>query len=166
MSTYYKYVCAIAIMVLLLPIVGQAEDKKSMADMTSVVDPYVRAVPKLHEKSNSAAFMQLKNKGSEKLSIVNAASPVANIVELHTHINDNGMMKMRRIKQIDVASNGETILKPGGLHVMLMELKQTIADGQEVPVTLMFEDGSNKDLLIPARKMQMFMKKKGHKKTN
>ena len=65
---------------------------------------------------------------------------------------------MRRIDKIDVPANGETVLKPGGLHVMLIGLKQDLKVGQIVPVTLTFEDGSKKKIEAPVRKIMMKMK--------
>ena len=68
------------------------------------------------------------------------------------------MMMMRRIDKIDVPANGETVLKPGGLHVMFIGLKHDLKVGQNVPVTLTFEDGSTKSFEAPVRKIMMGMK--------
>ena len=97
-------------------------------------------------------------------SIVSASSPAAGVVELHTHIHDNGMMKMRRIEKIDIPAKGQTVLKPGGLHIMLINLKNNLKPGQEVSVTLKFSDGSEKTFTAPVRKIQMpgMMKKMQH----
>jgi len=130
----------------------------SAADDVSVVEPYVRAVPP--GQPNSAAFMQLQNKGMAKHAIVKAESPVSKVVELHTHIMEGGMMKMRQIKQIEVPAQGRTTLKPGGLHVMFLGLKSELKPGQLVPVTLIFEDGSKTTIQAPVRKMQMHLQHK------
>ena len=123
----------------------------------SATDLRARAVPE--GQKNSAAFMTLSNSGSGDHAVVAAQSPVANIVELHTHIDEGGMMKMRRIDKIEVGAGSDTILQPGGLHVMLIGLKQQLNDGDDVPVTLEFEDGSRLELVVPAKKMQMKMMK-------
>ncbi len=132
----------------------------SAADDISVADPRVRAVPE--GQMNSAAFMILKNAGPSDHAVVAAQSPVAKVVELHTHVNEGGMMKMRQIEKIEIKSGSEAVLQPGGLHVMLMGLKQQIKDGDVVPVTLKFEDGSKMELTAPAKKMQMMMKQHQH----
>lgn len=124
----------------------------------TVVDPYVRAVPP--GQPNSAAFMQLQNNSTTKHAIVKAESPVSRVVELHTHINEGGVMKMRQIKQIDVPAQGQTTLKPGGLHVMFLGLNSELKSGQSVPVTLIFEDGSKTTIHAQVRKMQLHMKQK------
>ena len=130
----------------------------SAADDVTVTDPYVRAVPP--GQPNSAAFMQLQNKSTTRHAIVNAESPVSKVVELHTHINEDGVMKMRQVKQIDVPAQGKTILKPGGLHVMFLGLKSELKPDQLVPVTLIFEDGSKTTIHAKVRKMEMHMKHK------
>jgi copper(I)-binding protein len=130
----------------------------SAAEDVTVLDPYVRAVPP--GQPNSAAFMQLQNKSTTKHAIVKAASPVSKIVELHTHLMEGGIMKMRQVKQIDVPAQGSTTLKPGGLHVMFLGLKSELKPGQSVPVTLIFEDGSKTTIQAQVRKMQMHMQHK------
>jgi copper(I)-binding protein len=125
----------------------------SAADLVSVIDPYVRAVPP--GQPNSAAFMTLENQDGAAHAVVNATSPVAKVVELHTHIHEGGMMMMRRIDQVDVPANGKAELKPGGLHVMLIGLKQELKPGEMIPLTLEFEDGSEKALKAPVRKIMM-----------
>ena len=119
-------------------------------------DPYVRAMPP--GQPNSGAFMTFKNSDNSAHAVVDASSPVSNVVELHTHIHENGMMMMRRIEKIDIPANGETVLMPGGLHVMLIGLKHDLKVGQNIPVTLTFEDGSEKLFEAPVRKIMMNMK--------
>ncbi|MBI1422186.1 MAG: copper chaperone PCu(A)C [Gammaproteobacteria bacterium] len=128
------------------------------ADDVTVSKPYVRAVPP--GQPNSAAFMQLQNKGATPHAVMKAESPVAKVVELHTHINEGGVMKMRQIKKIDIPAQGETMLKPGGLHVMFLGLESELKPGQSVPVTLIYEDGSKVTIQATVRKMQMHMKQK------
>ena len=130
---------------------------QSASEGIMVHDPYARAMPP--GQPNSGAFMTFKNMDSAAHAVVSAESPVSKVVELHTHIHENGMMMMRRIEKIDIPANGETVLKPGGLHVMFIGLKQDLKVGQTVPVTLTFEDGSTKKITAPVRKIMMNMKK-------
>lgn len=121
---------------------------------------YVRAVPP--GQPNSAAFMEVSNKGSADLALVGGSSPVAEVVELHTHTMEGGMMRMRQVEKIDLPA-GETVsLKPGGLHVMLIGLKQKLVPDQEVSLTLLFNDGSEVTLQAPVHKLQMKMKPMDH----
>lgn len=125
------------------------------ADSVDVVDAYVRAVPP--GQPTSGAFMLLKNGGEADHALVQASSPAAQVVELHTHINEGGMMKMRQVERIDVQAGGETPLQPGGYHVMLINLTGPLAPGAMIPITLTYEDGSSETVEAPVRKLQMQM---------
>ncbi|MES9944209.1 MAG: copper chaperone PCu(A)C [Candidatus Thiodiazotropha sp.] len=101
---------------------------------------------------NSAAYMQLENDcRCEDHALVAVYSPVAIAVELHTQVNTNGIMKMRRIDEIELTANSKVVLQPGGLHLMLIGLKKVINNGDSVPLTLEFDDGSRMDVIAPAR---------------
>lgn len=123
------------------------------SDHVIVIDPYVRAVPP--GQTISAAFMQLENNSDLVRTIVNASSPVCKIVELHSHVHEYGMMKMRRLDSLDLAANGKTILQPGGLHIMLIGLQEKLKLDQKIPLTLEFADGSSKTITAPVRKIMM-----------
>lgn len=154
-----RFICSIALITACLVSISPATASDAASDIV-VDNPYVRAVPP--GQPNSAAFMVLQNNGTAAHSIVEAESNVADVVELHTHINEGGMMKMRQVKQIEIPAQGKTSLQPGGLHVMFLGLKSELKPGQLVPVTLIFEDGSNTTLHAPVRQMQMHMKHHGH----
>ena len=119
---------------------------------------YARAVPP--GQPNSAAFMTLRNQGDAANAVVSASSPAAKVVELHTHTMDGGMMKMRKIEKIDLPAKGEAVLKPGGLHIMLIGLKQQLKPGMKVELTLKFADGSQSMITMP---VQQVMQSMGHK---
>ena len=124
-----------------------------LADTTiTVQDPYIRLVPP--DIKTTGGFMIIRNASNTDRLLVKAESPAANIVELHTHINENGVMKMREVASIAVKANGQTELKPGSYHVMLIDLRQPINEGDSVPITLKFDDGSSYPLTAPVRKPQ------------
>ena len=81
----------------------------------------------------------LKNEGKTADRLLSAASPAAAKVELHAHINDNGVMRMREVNAIDLAPDATVKLAPGGLHVMLLGLTEPLKKGKAVPLTLTFE---------------------------
>lgn len=117
---------------------------------------YVRAVPP--GQPNSAAFMKVNNKGGAGHALVAGSTPAAAVVELHTHTMEGGMMRMREVEKIELPA-GETVsLQPGGLHVMLIGLKQKLVPEQTIPLTLRYEDGSEVSLQVPVHKLQMKMK--------
>lgn len=86
-----------------------------------------------------AAYMTLVNHGHETDRLIGAKSDLAARTEIHTHLMDNGVMKMRKVDGIDVAPGTPTVLQPGGLHVMFMGLKAPFKEGQQLPLTLVFE---------------------------
>ncbi len=132
----------------------------SSADSVRVEAPYARAVPP--GQPNSAAFMKLHSQDGATHSIVAAATTAADVVELHTHSKVDGMMRMRRVGQIDIPAQGVQ-LRPGGLHIMLIGLKQQLKPGQQIPLTIRFKDGSAISINAPVRKVMMGMKMKGAK---
>ena len=129
------------------------------ADAIMVKEPYGRAVPP--GQPNSAAFLMLMNNSATDHAVVGGESPVAKVVELHEHIHQNGMMKMRQIPRIEVKANSKTVLQPGGLHIMLIGLKQELKKGEKVSLTLKFDDGSTKTIEAPVRSVMGGMKMKG-----
>jgi hypothetical protein len=136
----------------------------SLADVATQVTiekPFARSA--LQHQRNSAIFMQLNNAGSSA-AIVSASSPAADVVELHTHIKDNGVMRMRRIPQIDLPQGQTVELRPGGLHVMLIGLRRDLNVGDDVALSLEFSDGSRRELSAPIHKVMRhgMHKKMGH----
>lgn len=117
-----------------------------------VGDPHVRAVPP--GQSNSAAFMSLHNASAEDRALIGAESPAAEVVELHTHVEEDGLMRMRRVEQIPVAAGATTTLAPGGLHIMLIGLKSELQPGQTVELTLIQDDGERIAVQAPVRHIE------------
>jgi copper(I)-binding protein len=106
-----------------------------MAQVT-VKDPWVRAtVPTMKA---TGAFMQVTSVQDARL--VEVRSPVAGIIEIHEMAMDKDVMKMRAVPNgIDLPAGKTVELKSGGYHVMMMDLKQQMKEGDIVPVTLVIE---------------------------
>ncbi|WP_439594474.1 copper chaperone PCu(A)C [Falsiroseomonas sp.] len=85
-----------------------------------------------------AGYLTLRNGGAAD-RLVAARAAIATRVELHTHVHEGGVMRMRPVEAIEVPANGSVTLEPGGLHLMLLELKRPLNQGDSVPVTLVFE---------------------------
>ncbi|MFY0676906.1 MAG: copper chaperone PCu(A)C [Neptuniibacter sp.] len=151
MSNFLKRTAA-AFTLLCLSAFAQAE--------ITIETPYVRAVPP--GQMNSAAFMQLNNSGSEQVALISASSSIAKNVELHNHINADGVMKMRQVDKVNIAANGTASLQPGGYHIMLIGLNQDLTEGQEIDLKLQFSDGSEQALTIPVQKVMTGMKNHNH----
>lgn len=114
----------------LLPVSG------ALAGDIEIQNPWARASAGMAK--TGAAFMDITNDGAAD-RVVGASANVSEVAELHTHIRDGDVMKMRRVDAIDVPA-GETVrLQPGGLHVMFMGLAAPLVEGETFPLTLMFE---------------------------
>ena len=115
----------------------------------SVKDAWVRAT--VAQQKATGAFMMLESKQEAKL--VSAQSPLAGVTEGHEMAMDNGVMKMRPIPFLALPAGKAVELKPGGYHVMLLDLKAPLAKGASVPLTLVFQDAkgveSKLDLTVP-----------------
>jgi hypothetical protein len=107
---------------------------------TTVKEPWVRGT--VPQQKATGMFAQITSPQGGKL--VSAASPVAGVVEIHEMAMDGNVMKMRAIPALDLPAGKTVELKPGGYHVMLMDLKQTIQAGDTVPVTLVIEGADKK----------------------
>lgn len=126
------------------------------ADAITVTDPYVRAMPP--GQPNSLAFMGLTNTSDQDIELVGAEGKVSKVLELHTHIMQDGMMQMKRIEKIDLPAGKTVMLEPDGLHVMLIGLVHDLEPDTSVSLTLVFNDGSKKQLEVPVRKIEVSMR--------
>ncbi len=107
------------------------------ADALTVHDAWARATP--GRAANGGGFLVVENPGSTDDAIVSASAPVAETVELHTHVHDGTVMRMRQVDEIPVPAGGAATLEPGGYHVMFIGLHAPLAEGDRFPVTLTFE---------------------------
>lgn len=118
---------------------------------TQVKEPWVRAT--VGGQQATGAFMQITSAQGGRL--VEARSPVAGVVEIHEMAMENQIMKMRAIPGLDLPAGKAVELKPGGYHVMLMDLKAQVKPGDTVPLTLIVEgkDGKREalEVKVPAR---------------
>ncbi len=118
------------------------------AAQVSVTEAWVRAT--VPQQRATGAFMTLRTAVDAKL--VEARSPVAAVVELHEMAMDGQIMKMRAVSAVDVPAGRTVELKPGGYHVMLMDLRGRITAADRVPLTLVFEgkDGKRQTIEVNA----------------
>ena len=106
----------------------------------TVKDPWVRAT--VPAAKASGAFMLLQS--AQDARLVEVRSPVAGMVEIHQMSMDNGMMKMSAVDGIDLPAGKPVPLASGGYHVMLMQLKQQMKEGDTVPLTLVVQKKDKK----------------------
>lgn len=105
------------------------------AQTVKVEQPWVRAT--VAQQRATGAFMQIT--ASTDTRLVAAQSPVAGVVEIHEMVMERDVMKMRAVAEVALPAGQAVALKPGGYHVMLMDLKTQVKPGVSVPLTLVFE---------------------------
>ncbi|MEM8951899.1 MAG: copper chaperone PCu(A)C [Pseudomonadota bacterium] len=107
---------------------------------------------------NSAAYMTLMTHGDAADKLVGATTPVAETVELHNHIIEGDIAKMREVEAIEVKPGEMATLEPGGYHVMLIGLKEPLTAGEVLPLTLTFEQAGEVTLEVPIKDLKGGMK--------
>jgi periplasmic copper chaperone A len=121
------------------------------AQTVKVEDAWVRGT--VAQQKATGAFMRLT--AEKNIRLVAVSSPVAGVVEIHEMAMDKDVMKMRAVDGLDLVAGKTTELKPGGYHVMLMDLKQPVKTGDSVALTLVFEGTgktrSAQELVVPVR---------------
>jgi periplasmic copper chaperone A len=112
-----------------------ADDFKAGA--LTVAAPWARAT--IGEGTNSAAYMKIENSGDTPDKLMAVKTDAAENVSLHESRMDGSVMKMVPVGSVDVPAHGSAVLKPLGLHVMLLGLKKPLTVGESLPLTLVFE---------------------------
>lgn len=124
-----------ALMIVALGFSFSAQAQNAKVGSVQIENAYTRAtVPGQHA---AGGFMKIENKGVAD-QLVSASSPVAGEVQLHEMAMEGNVMKMRQVKDIAVPAGGAVELKPGGLHLMFMNIKAPLTAGETVPVKLKF----------------------------
>ena len=132
-----KSVVGIALAAVLALAVQPAVAGDAAKGAISVKGAWARATPP--KAPAGGAYMTISNAGADEDRLVGAKAGVSKTVELHTHLNDNGVMRMRAVESIAVAPGQSVALEPGGLHVMLVGLDAPLAQGQSFPLVLVFQ---------------------------
>ncbi|ABV88879.1 copper chaperone PCu(A)C [Shewanella pealeana] len=114
-----------------------------------LVDGYVRAMPPT--VPNSAAYITVENHG-DATRLVAVDAPFAKEAQLHTLIEENGMIKMRQVEGFDIDSHGSLVLSESGNHIMLMGLTSPLVIDSSVDMTLKFADGTTQKISLPVKK--------------
>ncbi|WP_295891931.1 copper chaperone PCu(A)C [uncultured Vibrio sp.] len=121
---------------------------------------YARATPP--GAVNSAVFMHLMNHSKQDQVIVSASTSAAGKVELHDVITEGDVMKMRQISRLVIPAEGMLELRPGGLHIMLFDLKKPLVEDETIDVELTLESGEQYSITAPIKKVMSGMKHKHH----
>jgi copper(I)-binding protein len=131
-------------------VVAQGISKTVTTNAIKIEDAYTRAT--VPGQQVAGGFMKIENKGAAD-QLISASSPVAGEVQLHEMAMDGNVMKMRQVKDIAVPAGGAVELKPGGLHLMFMNIKAPLTAGETVPVKLKFAKAGDVEVKMPVNAM-------------
>lgn len=131
-------------------IAGQARAQTPSASTITIEQPWARATPA--GTKTGAAYLTIINHGSAADRLVSASTPMASKVQFHEETNDNGILRMRELPSVKVGPGATVTFKPGGMHIMLVGVKQQLKEGQTFPLVLEFEKAAKIDLQIPVAK--------------
>ncbi|MCP5278484.1 MAG: copper chaperone PCu(A)C [Thiobacillus sp.] len=137
---------------LILALLGLTLSASALADNVKVDNAWVRATAP--GQKVAGGFLDLTADADMKL--VGGSSPASSTLELHMMKMDGGVMEMRQIPEIALPKGKTVSLKPGGLHIMFIDLKQRIREGDKVPVTLTVKNAAGKEqqLQVEAQAMR------------
>lgn len=124
---------------------------QTAADVISIENPRIRATPP--GQKVTGAFMVLNNASGNAYQLTSAQAEIANVTELHETSMHGETMQMKQVPNIAIPANGQAILKPGSFHVMLIDLKQPVNEGENHKITLTFSDNSQKVVEAPVMKI-------------
>lgn len=113
-----------------------------------IEDAYARAASPVAK--TGAAFMHISNNSDIDDTLIAVITDAARKPELHTHIIEDGIAKMREVEGgMVIPAGGTTVLKRGGLHIMLMGLTKPLLHGETVTLTLVFENSGEMTIEVP-----------------
>jgi copper(I)-binding protein len=130
--------------VLIAALLMAASWSTSALAQVTVKDAWIRAT--VPAAKSTGAFMQLQS--AQDARLVEVRSSVAGMVEIHQMQMDGQMMKMHAVDGIDLPAGKPVQLASGGYHVMLMDLKRQLKDGEQVPVTLVIQRKGKKAEMV------------------
>jgi len=123
-----------ALMLVATPALSQVE----------IENAWARATPP--GAKTGAGYMVIRNKSAAPDRLVGAQSAASARVETHVHIREGDVYRMRQVEGYDVPANGSFELKPGGAHLMFVDIRRPFKEGEKIPVTLKFEKA--KDITV------------------
>jgi hypothetical protein len=135
---------AILAVAMLLIVAGAAVAHEYSAKGVTVTHPWARATP--GGATIGSAYLEVKAERGKGDRLIGARSPAAGNVELHNHVMEGGIARMRRVDAIAVPGGTSVVLRPSGYHLMLTNLKAPLKEGDLVKITLVFEKAGAIDL--------------------
>ncbi|MBI2735949.1 MAG: copper chaperone PCu(A)C [Rhodospirillales bacterium] len=140
----------IGLLITLTPAIAFAHDYKLGA--LEIGQPWTRATAPT--APSAGGFLTITNKGTVPDLLVSAKSPAAGLVQVHQMTMDGNIMRMRALEHgLEIPARGTVTLAPGGIHLMMMNLKEPLTQGGKVPLTLVFERAGTIEVELDVERM-------------
>ena len=130
----------LALLALFLTLLAGSLGLRAQPAALSAQDAWIRAIP---GSDVAAAYLTLRNSGTQPIAIVGVRSPRAREAMIHETRLVDGQSRMRPHEHLAVAAGGTLRLAPGGLHIMLQGLTRPLSPGEEVPIEVLLEGGGS-----------------------
>lgn len=101
----------------------------------------------------AAGYMVIRNQGAAADRLIGVSSPAAGRMETHITVRDGEVMRMREVKGYDIPAKGSIELKPGGAHLMFVDIKQPFKPGERIPAVLKFEKAGEVKVELEVRSL-------------
>lgn len=124
-------------LVLMVAAVPGCENKKKTEEGLSIADAHIREI--VPGQNRAAVYLRLENRAPRERTIQYVSTPIAGVAEVHRHMYEDGVMKMRAIPHPRVAAGAVLAFEPGGYHIMLMDVAEAPPVGSTFPLTLEFD---------------------------
>ena len=151
-SNLFAVICTVLGMTFSASTLAQNVSQTVTTNAIKVENAYTRAT--VPGQQVAGGFMKIENKGASVDQLLSASSPVAGEVQLHEMAMEGNVMKMRQVKDIAVPAGGAVELKPGGLHLMFMNIKAPLTAGETIPVKLKFAKAGELEVKMPVNAMR------------
>ncbi len=156
----FPVVCSLSLAVCVFGLAPLARGAQiPRAASVRVTDAWARQAPMLMpqpgrrhgDTGNGAVYVTLRNFVSHPDALLRATSPAAERVELHETLREGDVMRMRPVAKLAVPAGGVLAMKPGGFHIMLINLRRPLHPGDRIPITLTFAHAAPLSLDVPVR---------------
>ena len=116
----------------------------------AVIEPWARATP--GPSRIGAVYLTIANRGGQPDRLIGADTAIAQRVEVHNTITENGMMQMRPLESVELAPGQTVQFAPNGMHLMLMGLKEPLVEGRTFELDFVFEVSGARKVKVVVRK--------------
>ncbi|UCM92944.1 copper chaperone PCu(A)C [Candidatus Tisiphia endosymbiont of Melanophora roralis] len=118
----------------------------------TILNAWARPSATVSKNNNSAIYFEIFNDSDLDYNLVNVSSDIANKVELHkSFVDEKGVSKMVKLDKLVIPAKSSAILQPGGMHIMLLDLKAILKVGDNFDLFLYFDNGLQKVVQVEVK---------------